>query len=302
MLVRRLLLFGLLIASCLAHGQVPNFDFDSARWVVYTTLPYQSVTVYTTRYDTIIGSKTYTTIWSDFYDISSSDTDNLELLIRPDTNNRIWYRYSSIVSTDTNEYVLYDFSLQVGDTFVSQGALNLAIDTFTVFQLYATQLNDSSIVSGYDFNEPFSQSCFGLQQMEMVGSTTHPFYPLLGISTAFDTCLPTVACYQSNGVCLYGAMGLCDPVASITEEFIEGPILYPNPATDQITIVLNEFLSSAACQIRIYNLCGELVKAQSITTNTGTIMIERSGLESGIYLMNISDQQGRTSRIKFAFL
>lgn len=264
-----------IILWCGVKAQVPNFAFDSARWVVYGTLPHETRTVYTTGYDTIVSGKTYTTIWTDFYDGSLADTNNLELLIRPDTSNRVWFRYPLNISSDTNEYVLYDFSLQVGDTFIAKGSLNLGVDTFVVFNTASGQLNDLSSVNVIQFTSGFSSGCSGPDFMEMVGCGSHPFYPLLGISTFSDTCIPTVNCYQVNGQCLYGTASLCDYDVGATE-YESNPCEPSLIVSDESQIIFDlDCLSENMVELSIYDCMGQVIYHISTKESMVSITLPR---------------------------
>ena len=66
-------------------------------------------------------------------------------------------------------------------------------------------------------------------------------------------------------------------------------ILYPNPTTGKVTVVGVE-----ASEVMVYNALGQLVK-----TVRGTNVIEVEDLVKGIYLLRITDAEGRnhTARV-----
>ena len=59
--------------------------------------------------------------------------------------------------------------------------------------------------------------------------------------------------------------------------------IYPNPATDRVVIEGIE-----AAEVRIYNALGQVVK-----TVRGTNEIDLSGLVEGVYLLRITDADGK---------
>ena len=82
-----------------------------------------------------------------------------------------------------------------------------------------------------------------------------------------------------------GAPLLCTVYEATEEftEFSETPQLYPNPAREKVTI---EGIETAKAQV--YNALGQLVK-----TVRGTNEIDLSGLVEGVYLLRISDADGK---------
>ncbi len=259
-----------IICAFTTKAQVPNFAFDSARWVVYGTLPYETRTVYTTGADTVIGTKTYTTIWTDFYDNSFADTNNLELFIRPDSSNRVWFRYPSTISSDTNEYVLYDFLLQVGDTFITNGGLVLPPETLIVNFQFNSQLYDNSTVATTEFSQP-SQGCHQTRFVETIGMVDHPFYPLLGTSTFPDTCLPFVACFQVNGILLYGNAQSCDVLLNVEQEnHIDCSPELIESSNNMATFLLPCGVDSDL-EVTVYNSLGQVIYTGHGESNTFSV-------------------------------
>jgi hypothetical protein len=80
-------------------------------------------------------------------------------------------------------------------------------------------------------------------------------------------------------------------VVTATKENIEGLVaMYPNPSTDHITLRLDGITS---CDVKIYDLLGELVYSQNINTTTD---IETSSLSNGTYLVMIRTGEKLQSR------
>lgn len=73
----------------------------------------------------------------------------------------------------------------------------------------------------------------------------------------------------------------------------EGYALYPNPAQSEITLNLTE---NGICDVQVYSLLGELLFQ---STAKGTYKLDVSRLTSGIYIVNVKDQQNKTSIYKF---
>jgi hypothetical protein len=82
-----------------------------------------------------------------------------------------------------------------------------------------------------------------------------------------------------------GAPLLCTVYEATEEftEFSETPQLYPNPAREKVTI---EGIETAKAQV--YNALGQLVK-----TVRGTNEIDIADLAKGVYLLRITDADGK---------
>ena len=62
--------------------------------------------------------------------------------------------------------------------------------------------------------------------------------------------------------------------------------LYPNPASQEVTVSFNEFTSPNSV-IEIYDITGKLVQSTHLKWNTKEIVLPISQLESGIYFVNL---------------
>jgi hypothetical protein len=89
---------------------------------------------------------------------------------------------------------------------------------------------------------------------------------------------------------------LCAPVTTSVNDITQGTLpfsIFPNPAADNLTVVLPSNCSKA--EIKIFNMLGELAYSSTATKQKTTIDI--STLNKGAYIMQISTA-GRTSRQK----
>ena len=72
--------------------------------------------------------------------------------------------------------------------------------------------------------------------------------------------------------------------------------LYPNPVTDKL--FLNATNTAANLNIQIFNIEGKLLSIQDVALQDQKA-IDVSQLKSGIYFLNIEDQNGNTAVKKF---
>jgi hypothetical protein len=63
--------------------------------------------------------------------------------------------------------------------------------------------------------------------------------------------------------------------------------LYPNPTTDQVFVEIPETYIGQNLNVRILDMQGRAVSATSLTAN-GTVALETSQLEKGLYLVETS--------------
>jgi hypothetical protein len=77
------------------------------------------------------------------------------------------------------------------------------------------------------------------------------------------------------------------PVQGVEENRIELSI-FPNPATDRVVIEGIE-----AAEVRVFNALGQMVK-----TVRGTNEIDLSGLVEGVYLVRITDENGKSHAVR----
>ncbi len=65
-------------------------------------------------------------------------------------------------------------------------------------------------------------------------------------------------------------------------------VIYPNPFTDQISIILNDALQINNCELKLYNVLGAEVLNRVVSKQVTTL--ETSNLPAGIYFYKIIDK------------
>ena len=91
--------------------------------------------------------------------------------------------------------------------------------------------------------------------------------------------------------------GLWTDPTGIADNTLSGMKLYPNPATDNVTVAFAA-TESANATLSIYNLMGQQVYAESIVVNEGNNMvrINTSAFQAGVYMVNIKTNQGTSTQ------
>jgi hypothetical protein len=176
----------------------------------------------------------------------------------------------------TDEQLLYDFSLRVGDTIKGflfpngpNGITVYSIDSILLDSIYHRRINSGAI-----------------QLIEGVGSTQGLIEPL-----TYDP-LGWLICFNKNGETVYYnniPHDSCNIVNGIElhEQQQSRLTLYPNPSTDQITIETSSTPTNS--QLSIMNLNGQEILTCQITESKTTIDI--STLPSGVYFVRLTNDK-----------
>ncbi len=93
------------------------------------------------------------------------------------------------------------------------------------------------------------------------------------------------------------AMNVLDATTLSTEEMNhEFGIIYPNPATDELTVSLNQDYGKT--RFSIVDLTGREVSSETLSTNT--MQVDVSELNTGQYLLTLEFENGSKTQFKFA--
>ncbi|MBA3829746.1 MAG: T9SS type A sorting domain-containing protein [Taibaiella sp.] len=68
--------------------------------------------------------------------------------------------------------------------------------------------------------------------------------------------------------------------------------VYPNPATDNISVLLGDAVAKGDITIRLMNIDGRTIKTQSVPANTAKVQLSLSGITPGTYLISVTDATG----------
>ncbi len=78
-----------------------------------------------------------------------------------------------------------------------------------------------------------------------------------------------------------------------TEDEREDLVLYPNPASDKVTIEFtNDDFENVNAQLNVYTLTGRLVYKTQFNTNNSFKMLSVDMLKNGVYIYHISLSNG----------
>lgn len=68
---------------------------------------------------------------------------------------------------------------------------------------------------------------------------------------------------------------------------------YPNPVIDFVTVKVE---GNGDATLKVTDVAGKVAINRAVTLVEGSVKVDLSGLESGIYIFNVSLQNGQTSQ------
>ena len=246
-------------------------------------------------------------------DSSDFEWQPSEILLKRD-NGIIYYlippllendRYTDSVlnrtfTADQREGILYDFTLEVGDTFRRPPIYTPSFLPESYHDLVVTNIDTATLNNGetrrrwtLEFIDPFLASEFApIVWLEGMGST-HGFLCDTETRVDFDR-RPVLGCYSRYGEVLFSNdMGSTDDcllrsVITSTDTPSNDQLtnrfkVYPNPTTGEVSIegVLNNF------EIQLFSVSGRLMKTYE---NDNTLNL--GALPNGLYLLNLTTKDG----------
>ena len=185
---------------------------------------------------------------------------------------------------DPEELLYYDFTANVGDV-VSYGIFGApyTVDSISVEHFGGVDRKKLWFGLSYDvFGNPHAIETW----VEGIGSDLGLPWSGWGETYDFNSRL---LCFHQNGELVWQdpEYNACSPSEVEVINTNDGLFVYPNPVGDKMVIEGVE-----AAEVRIYNAFGQLVK-----TEKGTHEINMTGLAEGVYLLRITDMEGKTRGI-----
>lgn len=193
--------------------------------------------------------------------------------LRQDTTSTVY-----IKEYEGDEVPLYDFSLELNDTFFVSDFCYLIVN-----EIDSISLNNGEMRKRLKMERQGADIGFDFW-IEGIGSK-------YGVISHFDACATDYAddllCFYSNSELLYPsfpASCFITPVREIEQTNIK---VFPNPLED-ILVIEDDELSLKA--FAIYDASGKKIMCNSLTSNSNTINLEE--LKSGFYILRLIDKKG----------
>lgn len=198
------------------------------------------------------------------------------------SNNKIMY---IVNAHETNEQLLYDFNLQVGDS------LPLSFNNFSP-NVVVTAIDSVYTPYGYRKRFALSGDTWAQYLIEGIGTDKGLIEP---IQTPLE-CGYNLICYSLNDSTYYPGSGSNCELTNALKEYVNvvNFSISPNPFNTFTTIKLDE--TSGTTELIIYNLYGQKIKSLSIDSAT-EFVLERENLVSGIYFISLK-QKNKSAMLK----
>jgi Secretion system C-terminal sorting domain len=246
---------------CLGFGTIVQIDYS-----------------FTITGDTLIGGTVYhklntpdtVTFSTGFCPFAATIQTGYKGGVREDT---ILKRVYFVEPGSTNEQLLYDFNIQVGDSVLWYNCGN------DVVLQQDSVLVGSSYRKRWLINQPYS-----IYVIEGIGST----YGLLNGSPGniTDGVDIDLTCFSQNGLAQYpSGITVCDLITSVPAPAAKTFGVYPIPATNQLTISFQDVQPES---IRLMNVVGAVVKIFS----KDATLLNLEQVPPGVYILEVADRYG----------
>lgn len=244
--------------------------------------------------DTVIGSQTYHRLMIPYVEYNSTGGcsqyhfPGYRGAVREDSlESKVYF----VPPSDTAEQLLYDFTMEVGDTV--KGYLSTFLPgPDTVVQIDSVRVGQSYRKSW------LVNSCYNITFIEGIGSS----YGLLEPSPGCATDLPVYSlnCFRQNGQTLFpdtnSECQLIDVVPPAGR--ISAPVcVFPNPSSGGFTVDVRNCTNAEA--VRITNLTGQTVYQKTID---GKERMNIPGLPAGTYVLTVTCIDQMQTNIKIVSL
>jgi hypothetical protein len=300
--MKRILLIALISITVCRNGSAQSyqsvFGANSTYWIIqWDNLDFSSYSNFFVQYDTLLFN-TYP-----YKKVVADDNGMTRLLLREDTSTgRVWCRslnpYCGYSPRDTDERLVLDMSLRLGDTFnVKHWVYDGSADTLIIVDsLYYMQGQkylrfkspiDSGIIQTFTSSEPITF-------IEGIG----PNYSLLWMR---DDCsaygAPYLLCaYKDSIKANYTNLrfnGDCTPIlGGITDINVSQINIFPNPTSGLCTISLNDPISIYTA--KLLDISGRVVSDLGEIKN-GSLNFSMSEYAKGVYLLSMTDSNGQAT-------
>lgn len=292
-----LLIFLILCSITIAAQTYHPFPTKNAMWTQMSPNPsrfeHDIFHIYALKdKDTTINGKLYHKLYN------SEDTifTEKELCggIREEDKKVYFYALDSLTypregTIPDTEYLLYDFSLKVGDMITRDnyrvGApLSVShIDSILIGTEYR-----KSIIFDYDYSYEMSW-IEGIGSLRGIITVTAPRLTGGGDSN-------NLICFRQNNEILYHNRGYGNDCFYTSLNDIPNPKIgfkvYPNPVSGELFIQPNSNIDESF-SLEIYSVKGELIKTECLEPRRNLHRIDTSSLRNGIYIVRLISDSGK---------
>jgi hypothetical protein len=251
---------------------------NNTSWVISNTVSCCRPTITRTivsQGEQVIGNHTYVAYIDPRFDNNTQFVTMVYL--REDVAERKVYKI-----VDGVDMLLYDYSLETGDTIFQYGR------TWTA-RVGEVMVNDGPRKM-ITLLSPYNQR-YNVKQIwiEGVGTNKHPFNPIHNmysfLSASGGVMISTGCVYQNDKHILGNEEYCAQMLATTTESYTNPDITFtPNPVNTELTIKATKALENG--NFKLYNLQGQLVR-EMYNLNGKLFTVNRENLSRGLYLAEL---------------
>ncbi len=286
--MKKLLFFTSIIAVCAIYTvnaqeyEYVPFPTENAIWSTFEKFPsnpqpYDKMNIIYALFDedSIIGNKVCQKLFKVYDTIPSREGAYLRYLMYED-NKRI---FINDLLFEEDSILLYDYNLHVGDKF------EMGLPPHSLLEVAEIDTIILANKKRKRFWFTNSEILDDLYWIEGIGSTNGLLHPGVFVVGTHNTLL----CFKNNCETIYynNMFGTCYPDypihynSIISKEKTKQLNMYPNPASDKVTI---EFDKKATGIINIYSIEGRLINNNAIS-NSNKHEINLNDIKKGIYII-----------------
>jgi hypothetical protein len=198
-------------------------------------------------------------------------------------NRKVYFRFEPNNSCDlcwhddydTLEILLYDFSINVGDT----------INHNSQYYSVITEIDSILLLDG-KYRKRFYTG-YDIYWIEGIGSTLELFWPII----VFGEWECELTCFENNGEIIYSSPYYSACFTNNTDYKYTDAYIYPNPFRDKLYIKTHEDLKYI--NIKIFNILGQIVFSNGYSSSE---IIIGKNLKNGIYSIYIETEKYTTAK------
>jgi hypothetical protein len=190
-----------------------------------------------------------------------------------------------IMANSTNEELLYDFNLTIGDTLPKTYTYNPGNSNYV---MYVTAIDSIYTENGYLKRFALNKKDTLFEGIGSTGGLNESIFPL------FLSGQHELICYGLNHIpYVHTKAGPCDLAVGVQSSKVEHTLsIFPNPFSEKTTLQFNKEMKNAILQI--FDTNGSLIRTTRFSGSS--FVIERKELKYGIYYYQvISDKTDRLS-------
>ncbi len=202
------------------------------------------------------------------------------------------------------QFLLYDFSKDAGDTLVVRAPSQLinSLYTLSLWDTLVIDTIDQVVINGVQRRRQFlrsisfAQSDYGHEVIEGIGAVDTWFFPTFTAFAEDIDVFDGLRCFQSNDGAIFNfTLNLCDHDHTTSIIYISGLqsfVLAPNPAKDRVSFQdVHEFTNRTPFSISIHDSNGIRWEHMTGLTHLNGLSIDLHDLVSGLYFVRVFDHE-----------